>query len=277
MGSIYKEAMVFNNLKIINRSDPVNIQIVGEQIALLTPHAIPKTLDFSQVTFENAFVFPGLINSHDHLDFNLFPQLGNRIYNDYTEWGHDIHIQNKATISRILQVPEELRVQLGIYKNLINGVTTVVNHGQRLKTESNLISIFQNCDSLHSVKFEKNWKWKINRPGKSLPVVIHTGEGTNRSSYDEIEELIIWNILKRKLIAIHGVAMSERQAKAFLALIWCPVSNYFLLNKTADVKRLKTETRMLFGTDSTFRFCLASVRFKYRAIAVFPAPDRPVS
>ena len=43
--------------------------------------------------------FPGLINSHDHLDFNLFPQTGNRIYNNYTEWGRDIHEQNKEAIS----------------------------------------------------------------------------------------------------------------------------------------------------------------------------------
>ena len=47
------------------------------------------------INFENAIAFPGLINSHDHLDFNLFPQTGNRIYNNYTEWGKDIHDQNK--------------------------------------------------------------------------------------------------------------------------------------------------------------------------------------
>ncbi|HEY1165598.1 MAG TPA: hypothetical protein VGE90_10535, partial [Chitinophaga sp.] len=28
--------------------------------------------------FDNCIAFPGLINSHDHLDFDLFPQLGNR-------------------------------------------------------------------------------------------------------------------------------------------------------------------------------------------------------
>jgi cytosine/adenosine deaminase-related metal-dependent hydrolase len=40
-----------------------------------------------QFFFENALVFPGLINSHDHLDFNLFPRLGNGIYENYLEWG----------------------------------------------------------------------------------------------------------------------------------------------------------------------------------------------
>jgi imidazolonepropionase-like amidohydrolase len=45
--------------------------------------------------------------------------------------------------------------------------------------------------------------------------------------------------------------MNAEQAKNFEALIWCPASNYFLLNKTADIKNLKTKTSILFGTDST--------------------------
>ena len=45
--------------------------------------------------------------------------------------------------------------------------------------------------------------------------------------------------------------MDEKQARAFKALVWCPVSNYFLLNKTAAIDKLKTKTSILFGTDST--------------------------
>ena len=45
--------------------------------------------------------------------------------------------------------------------------------------------------------------------------------------------------------------MDEQQATAFEALVWCPASNYFLLNTTAAVDKLKTKTSILFGTDST--------------------------
>jgi len=45
--------------------------------------------------------------------------------------------------------------------------------------------------------------------------------------------------------------MSATQAKKFNALVWCPQSNFFLLNKTAPVDELKKHTDMLFGTDST--------------------------
>lgn len=37
----------------------------------------------------------------------------------------------------------------------------------------------------------------------------------------------------------------------FEAVIWCPESNYFLLNKTAAADDLKKHTTILFGTDST--------------------------
>jgi hypothetical protein len=45
--------------------------------------------------------------------------------------------------------------------------------------------------------------------------------------------------------------MTEKQAKAFKALIWCPESNYFLLGRTAKIDELKAQVPILFGTDST--------------------------
>ncbi|HEX4850540.1 MAG TPA: hypothetical protein VFV08_07035, partial [Puia sp.] len=39
------------------------------------------------IDLDQGIALPGFINSHDHLDFNLFPSIRNRIYNNYTEWG----------------------------------------------------------------------------------------------------------------------------------------------------------------------------------------------
>lgn len=247
--------MVLNNVRIVNRSGRTNIHIVRDHIAFITSSPVNKTLDFNQLTFSNALVFPGLINSHDHLDFNLFPQLGNRIYTNYTEWGKDIHAQHKELINRILSIPRQLRILWGIYKNLLNGITTVVNHGPPLKIHHDLISVFQDCYSLHSTGFEKNWRWKLNRPARHRPFVIHTGEGTDEHARKEIDDLIRWNLFKRDIIGVHGVAISEKQAEALKALVWCPASNYFLLNRTASVKKLKKKTRIIFGTDSTLTAC----------------------
>ncbi|MDB5134104.1 MAG: amidohydrolase family protein [Mucilaginibacter sp.] len=244
--------MLLNNVKLALTASKVNIRVSDGKIAQISPHPFPATSEEFRVSFDNAIIFPGLINSHDHLDFNLFPALGDNTYKNYTEWGAYIHKNYKDKIAAVLKVPGPLRDQWGIYKNLICGVTTVINHGKKIKDQSGLITVYQDCQSIHSVQFEKKWKLALNNPlKKNIPVVIHTGEGTDVASLKEIDKLISWNLLKRVLIGVHGVAITENQVKSFRALVWCPGSNYFLLNQTAPVNRLKKHTTLLFGTDST--------------------------
>lgn len=231
-----------------------HLQVENEKINIIADnekafHENPGEL---RIEFENAIAFPGLINSHDHLDFNLFPKMGNRIYNNYVEWGNDIHIQNKKTIDAVIKIPLHLRIQWGLYKNLLNGITTVVNHGVKLEIADTFITVLQDNYSLHSIQFEKNWRFKLNNIfAKKQPYVIHAGEGTDRMAHREIDTLIKMNFFNKSLFAIHGVALDEEQAKKIKALIWCPDSNLFLLNATADIRRLKAKTPILFGTDST--------------------------
>jgi cytosine/adenosine deaminase-related metal-dependent hydrolase len=244
--------MILNNIRIALTGEQINIRIKdGKIVQILPGHFHDKTEQFD-LNFDGAIIFPGLINSHDHLDFNLFPALGSNTYKNYTEWGGYIHKNYKDKINSVLKVPEVLREQWGIYKNLLCGVTTVINHGKKIKTKTNLLSVYEDCQCIHSVQFEKKWRFALNNPfKKNLPVVIHSGEGTDQSSVKEIDQLTRWNLQKRSLIAVHGVAMTENQVNAFKALIWCPESNYFLLGKTAAVNRLKKHIPILFGTDST--------------------------
>ena len=244
--------MILNNIKMAGGANLINVEIANGKIANVSSSPINNNTNVLELTFDNALIFPGLINSHDHLDFNLFPSLGNKIYNNYTEWGSYIHRNYKDEIAGVLKIPALLRSRWGMYKNLLCGVTTVVNHGEHSGTKNDLITVFERCHCLHSVQFGKNWRVKLNNPNKmDLPVVIHTGEGNDWLSYQEIDQLTWWNFFKKKLIGIHAVAMSENQAKKFKAVIWCPQSNFFLLNKTAKINILKKHTTILFGTDST--------------------------
>lgn len=239
--------MILRNLYSVTDDKITDICIANGKIQ---PDA--KMHDEAPIHCNDAIVFPGLINSHDHLDFNLFPRLGNRTYKNYVEWSHDIQHANKAIINKVLKIPKQLRIRWGVYKNLLCGVTTVVNHGATLDVDDDLIHVFQNCYSLHSIQLEPHWKRRLLKPfRKDCPFAIHIGEGTDDAARNEIDTLIKWNLLKRKLIGIHGVAMNERQAKAFDALVWCPDSNYFLVGRTADIVTLKHKTTILFGTDST--------------------------
>ena len=243
--------MILNNVKLLNDTEAFNIVINGDKIGNITTSALADYKSL-QLNFNGALIFPGLINSHDHLDFNLFPQFGNRTYNNYTEWGNYIHQQYKAEIAQVLKIPVALRSRWGLFKNLLCGVTTVVNHGAPSGVSDDLISVYEKAQSIHSVGFDKKWRMRLNNPLKrDTPVAIHVGEGSDRSAFNEIDKLLKWNLLKRKLIGVHGVAMTAKQAKNFEALVWCPQSNYFLLNKTAPVEDLSNSTNILFGTDST--------------------------
>lgn len=258
--------MLLRDAVIYGTTEKTNILIRNGSIA-----GIGETGDVQKnepvIELDGAVVYPGFINSHDHLDFNCYPQLGNCPYLNYTAWGHDIHKNFTQEIAAVKIIPQNLRVQWGIYKNLLNGFTTVVNHGEKIPVGDTLVNVFQDCHSLHSVAFEKGWKWRLNNPFQfRKKYVIHAGEGIDEAAHTEIDRLIRSNYLNKKLVAVHGVAMSNEQAASFKGLVWCPASNYFLLGKTAAVNELKSNTTIVFGTDSTLT---ASWHFKDHVKAAF--------
>src|SRR6185437_4345799 len=106
--------MILNNLKTALNGTPVNIQVKDGAIADISPSPLIAVPGQFELNFKNAIVFPGIINSHDHLDFNLFPSLGDRTYSNYTEWGRYIHSHYQDKIERVLNIPVALREQWGV-------------------------------------------------------------------------------------------------------------------------------------------------------------------
>lgn len=242
--------MLLSNVHIAGRDGLYDIDTREGRIFSIDIHEEVKSAGTCH--FEKALALPGLINTHDHLDFNCFPRLANRRYSNYREWGMDIQANNKAIIDEVLQIPGALRTEWGIYKNLLNGFTTVVNHGKKIPGAGHMLDIFQDCESLHSVSFESNWRWKLNHPRRRREAVaMHVGEGTDSLARKEISTLVKWNLLGRKIIAVHAVSMDQKLAKAFHAITWCPSTNHFLLGATAAIETLKTVVPVTFGTDST--------------------------
>src|ERR1700747_2757751 len=98
--------MWLNNLCTLH-NEITNIHIRNGQITEAGIY-LEHINDRQILNFEHAIVFPGLINSHDHLDFNLFPRLGNKRYNSYVEWGKDIHKHDKQVIDKVQKIPRGL-------------------------------------------------------------------------------------------------------------------------------------------------------------------------
>ncbi|MEQ1676943.1 MAG: hypothetical protein ABL876_09595, partial [Chitinophagaceae bacterium] len=201
--------MVLHDVSIYGSAERKHIHLLNGFIQTISgQREVLDTVDDDiRLELDGAIVLPGFINSHDHLDFNCFPQLGNKIYSNYTEWGTDIHTADADVIKAVQQIPQALRVQWGLYKNLINGFTTVVNHGERLDTDDTLVNVFQDHYQLHSPAFEKNWSLKLNHPLRNKkPFVMHIGEGTDDAAHKEIGKVIKANLFKRKIVAVHGAA-----------------------------------------------------------------------
>jgi len=245
-------SLLINNVSILNNSgNHLCVSILDGKINSVNVEPVSRSGNSHVINFKNALAFPGLFNVHDHLEFNLFPRLRSKIYKDYLEWGNDIQISYSNEINSVLKIPVELRIKFGMIKNLLNGFTTVMHHGiNSIQKSDQIINVFDNYNFLHSVSLEKNWCIKLNLKPNNLPFVIHLGEGTGETIENEINKLFKWNIFNKKIVAVHGISLNEKDAEKLTALIWCPDSNLFLYNKTANVSELKNKIPILFGTDS---------------------------
>jgi cytosine/adenosine deaminase-related metal-dependent hydrolase len=207
-----------------------------------------RNTDLPQIAFDGALAFPGLVNSHDHLEFNCYRQLGAGRYRDYLEWGAAIHGQFEAEIAAVEAIPRRLRVRMGTVKNLLCGVTSVAHHGPPTDAAEAPVHVISGTRAIHSPRLGRLRGMLV--PDRRM-VVSHVGEGVNEESAREIDELILWNIWRKKMVGVHAIAMRADQARRFTAVVWCPVSNGFLFGRTAPVAALKQYTTILFGTDST--------------------------
>jgi len=244
--------VVLNNVSILNNSgNHFCVSILDGKINSVIAEPVKGSNHSHIINFKDALVFPGLFNAHDHLEFNLFPRLRSRYYRDYLEWGNDIQKLYSKEIDAALKIPVELRMKFGMIKNLLNGITTVMHHGNKsIKKSDQIVSVISNYNFLHSVSLERNWRIKLTLMLNKLPFVIHLGEGVGAAMENEVNKLFKWNLLKREIIAVHGIGLNTNHADKLAALIWCPDSNLFLYNKTANVFELKNRIPVLFGSDS---------------------------
>lgn len=204
-----------------------------------------------RVDLDSVIAFPGLVNSHEHLEFNLYPQLGDPPYADVDEWAESVHRQHAPLISRIEAVPVELRRYWGLLKNLTSGVTTVMDHGENNADENCALPMRTVRPFRFVHRADKPWAWLQARFMRgSGPMVFHVGEGSSAAVKQRSERFLRRLKTRGPLVGVHGISLNQESARHLDALVWCPVSNLFLYGRTADVRSLKAVTTILFGTDS---------------------------
>ncbi len=212
------------------------------------------------VDLDSSFVFPGLINAHDHLELNSQPRLKWREkYANASEWIADFQPRFANDPDLAVTRPETLdeRVWVGGLKNLLAGVTTVCHHNpmHRILRRRFPVRVVERFGFSHSLHIDGAAVAASHRRTPSdWPWMIHAGEGLDAAARAELDELDALGCLAANTVFIHGVAFcrvsAERVIGAGAGLIWCPSSNKFLFDETADVRAFDDADRLALGSDS---------------------------
>ena len=212
------------------------------------------------IDLDRSFVFPGLINAHDHLELNSQPRLKWREkYENASEWIADFQPRFATDPALAVTKSDTLddRVWVGGLKNLLAGVTTVCHHNPRHRAlrrrfPVRLVERFGYSHSLHidgeSVALSHH------RTPSEWPWMIHAGEGLDDAARSELDTFDRLGCLSPNTVFIHGVAFcraaADRVIDAGAGLVWCPSSNRFLFGATADVRAFDDADRLALGSDS---------------------------
>ncbi len=202
-------------------------------------------------------LLPGLINAHDHLEFNLFPRMGRHLYANATAWAADIYRPDEPPISQQLSIPKPIRLHWGGLKNLLSGVTTVAHHNEyegHVFRRNFPIRVAERFGWAHSLAFSPDLAERYRRTPPRWPFIIHAAEGTDQNAQNEIIRLEEMGVLRERTVLVHAVGVEGRALDILRArrasIVWCPSSNLFTLGRTLSPEVLRSGLEIVLGTDS---------------------------
>ncbi|MCA1950804.1 MAG: amidohydrolase family protein [Treponema sp.] len=214
-----------------------------------------------------SYVYPALINIHDHLRGNYLPRVGPKKDSYYLNWlPWDNDLKSSATYSERSNLSVENLYFLSAYKNLFSGVTTVNDHFPHELNNDLLpklpIRAFKEYTLAHECSsFDLKWGEGIeieHRRAKrnNWPFITHLEEGFDPESQDGVGVLERLGCLDDHCLLIHCIGFSDadiaKVAKAGASISWCPASNTFMFNVTCKIRKmLKAGINIGIGTDST--------------------------
>jgi len=247
--------MLIANVRIAlspTRSARRHVEIRGERVFLRKDLPPGDAVDLS-----GHLLLPGLINAHDHLEFNLFPRLGRRIYANASEWAADIHRPDELPVREHLAVDKGTRLIWGGLRNLLSGVTMVAHHNPYeadVFDDNFPVRVVRHFGWAHSMAFSPDAAARYRETPADQPFIIHAGEGTDARARAEIAELDAMGILSNRTVIVHGLAF-DHDALALLrsrgaSLVWCPSSNLLTYGETLGGDRLHAGVSVALGTDS---------------------------
>ena len=258
-----------------------SIQIIGGRIAhfLSVPHDLPgKVAGPGDIDLSGFLILPGFVNAHDHLQFALFPRLGNPPYSNYIDWGEDIHAKFGELIASHRAVPKQIRLWWGGIRNLLCGVTTVCHHDPlwpELLREDFPVRVVREYGWGHSLALGGDLRQAHAATPKGRPFIVHACEGIDEKAREELWGLDQLGVLDSRAVLVHGLAIDNEGVSLVrdrgTSVIICPSSNKFLFQKLPDISLLSRIESVALGNDSPLTAegdLLDEVRFAIRCSGI---------
>jgi cytosine/adenosine deaminase-related metal-dependent hydrolase len=236
--------------------------------------------EYAEINLSGFLIMPGLINAHDHLQFALYPRLGNPPYANYVDWGTDIHNHYSDLIAKHHAVPKDVRLWWGGLRNLLCGVTTVSHHGPlwpELRREDFPVRVIREYGWGHSLALGGDLREARSAAREGSVFIVHTGEGVDEQSRRELFELDRLGLVDAHLVLVHGLAFDEAGVELIRArgasLVMCPSSNKFLFGQLPDATMFGAIGQVALGSDSPLTCegdLLDEVRFALQHCGISP-------
>jgi len=208
--------------------------------------------------------YPALINAHDHMFGTWWPRVApGRPYRSVYEWLADY--EASPVLADRGRHPVQDLYELGVYRNLISGTTTVADHFKRTNAPEFytrlLIHVLYEYGRTWTARQTTSWGADIAaeyglavRAGQ--PYIIHLAEGVDPEVAGEMDLLLEAQALGRNTMVVHGISLRPQDmaamAEAGASVCWCPASNLYLYERTADIPALmRAGVNVALGTDSS--------------------------
>lgn len=218
-------------------------------------------------------IFPGLIDTHNHIQFDIFDETDwspTMSYNNHNQWTNEARygalVDAKQYLNGEGSSPVDYGCEMNKYgelKGLVAGTTSIVgaaNPANRACYGSLARTIDQTPNGLGADKIQVATLFPATSAadgvcanfssGKTDAYVIHVGEGVDTTALNEFDKLGTVTTTDGCLYAprttiVHGAALGAAQldvmAQHQMSLVWSPRSNVFLygagtdLTKTANI------------------------------------------
>ena len=214
-----------------------------------------------------SYIYPGLINTHDHLQGNYRPPVGPKpgvFYLTWLPWDNDLKASD--TYKERSKLNREDLYELSGYKCLFSGVTTVNDHFPQ-KFNANILpklpirAIVEYGLAHEASSYDLKWGDGIvieheKAVKNKWPFITHLSEGFDAEAMNGVNHLESLNVLDNHCLLIHCIGFSdediEKVVKAGASVSWCGFSNKFMFNVTCKIRKMiKAEVNVTIGTDSS--------------------------